>query len=148
MKRFVCFRPTGTVIGFFMIAVLVSGCGGGGGSGGGGGLQPTLSSIWLNVFSMTCVSGCHEVGGVGFAATGLDLSTQQLTFDGMVGVPSAEVPAILRVAPGDPGNSYLIDKLELSPEAILDQMPLGALPLDDATIDVIRDWITDGAEND
>ena len=143
----------GIVVGFFMIAVLVSGCGGGGGDGdgdvggGGGGLQPTLSSIWLNVFSMTCVAGCHEPGGIGTNATGLDLSTQQLTFDNVVGVSSAEVPMILRVAPGDPDNSYLIDKLELSPEAILSQMPLGALPLDQETIDVIRQWIMNGAED-
>jgi len=33
-------------------------------------------------------------------------------FNLLVGVPSTEVPSLLRVKPGDPDNSYIIQKLE------------------------------------
>ncbi len=62
----------------------------------------------------------------------------------LVNVPSAEVPALMRVAPGDPNNSYLIQKLE-GTAAVGGRMPLGGSPLPQATISVIRQWITNGA---
>ena len=168
MKRLVHFRPTGIVIGFFMIAFLVSGCGDGGGNGnggggdgddgGGGGLQPTLSSIWLNVFSMTCVAGCHQPGGIGFAQTGsgLDLSSKDVAFNSMVDVDAFESqcgltftdPCGKRVDPFDTENSYLINKLEGNNLSLnTSQMPLNAPPWDQETIDVIRQWIMNGAED-
>ena len=48
-----------------------------------------------------------------------------------------------RVEPADPDNSYLIQKLEGS-ASFGAQMPIGG-PLNQETIDVIRQWITDGA---
>jgi len=65
----------------------------------------------------------------------------------LVGVASSESSSTLRVAPGDPGNSYLIRKLEGS-ASVGAQMPLNAPALDQASIDVIRQWITDGAIDD
>jgi hypothetical protein len=55
------------------------------------------------------------------------------------------VPSILRVVPGDPNNSYIIQKLE-GHAAVGAQMPFGGPPLDAAVIAVIRQWITDGAQ--
>jgi hypothetical protein len=62
----------------------------------------------------------------------------------LVGVASTEVPSILRVAPGDPDNSYIIQKLE-GHAAVGGQMPLGETPLPATTIAFIAQWITDGA---
>jgi hypothetical protein len=53
----------------------------------------------------------------------------------------------MRVAVGDPANSYLIQKLEGS-ALIGEQMPFGGPALSQAMIDVIRQWITDGAIDD
>jgi hypothetical protein len=65
-------------------------------------------------------------------------------FDQLVGVPSVEEPSILRVAIGDPDNSYIIQKLE-GHAASGAQMPFGGPPLPAATIAVIRQWISAGA---
>ena len=54
---------------------------------------------------------------------------------------------IQRVAPNDPDNSYLIMKLE-GTQATGQQMPIGAAALDQTVIDVVRQWITDGATDD
>jgi hypothetical protein len=65
----------------------------------------------------------------------------------LVGVPSAEVGSVLRVAPGNPGASYLVQKLEGS-AAVGARMPLGGPYLDSATMAVIRQWIANGAARD
>jgi hypothetical protein len=50
------------------------------------------------------------------------------------------------VIPGDPDGSFIIQKLEGRPAPLLgDQMPQGGPYLDQSTIDVIRQWIKDGA---
>jgi hypothetical protein len=59
-------------------------------------------------------------------------------------VPSGEEPALQRVAPGDPNKSYLIQKLE-GTAATGGRMPLNGTPLSQADINMIRQWITDGA---
>jgi hypothetical protein len=61
-------------------------------------------------------------------------------------VASLEVGALNRVTPGDPDNSYVIQKLE-GTAAVGARMPQGGPFLDQATIDMIRQWITDGAAN-
>jgi hypothetical protein len=62
----------------------------------------------------------------------------------VVGVTSIERPAILRVAVGDPNNSYLIQKLE-GTAAIGERMPAGLPAVPQADINVVRQWIIDGA---
>jgi hypothetical protein len=63
----------------------------------------------------------------------------------LVNVPSTEVPTLLRVKPGDPTNSYIIQKLE-GHAAVGGQMPLGETPLPAATINFIAQWIMNGAQ--
>jgi hypothetical protein len=109
-------------------------------------MGPTLDEIQTNVFTPTCgVSGCHT-GPMGDTLPGgMDLTNADASFANLVGVSSVQVPELSRVEAGDPDNSYLIQKLE----GIADeggQMPLGGTPLDQAVIDDIRQWITDGAE--
>jgi hypothetical protein len=142
-------RATGAMTGLLF---LVAGCGGGSGGGytappeppgnGGPTLEPTFASIQENVFTPVC-TGCH----VGAAAPqGLRLDEAN-SYGLLVGVPSAEQPAVLRVAPGAPDASYLIHKLE-GTAAVGARMPLDGTPLPQADIDVIRQWITDGAQQD
>jgi hypothetical protein len=118
-----------------------SGGGGGGGGGGAGGtpLVATFASIQANVFTPICVA-CHA-GAT--APLGLRLDSVN-SYALLVGVPSAQEPSLQRVAPGDPNNSYLIRKLE-GTASQGGRMPLNGTPLSQADINVIRQWITDGA---
>ncbi len=103
-------------------------------------IGPTLDQIQTVVFTPTCATvACHTGAG---AAAGLNLSDADTSFLELVGVPSSQNAAISRVAPFDPDNSYLIQKLEGNAGT---QMPLGLPALDPAVIAEIRQWITDGA---
>jgi hypothetical protein len=106
---------------------------------GDGVLMPDLQSIQDEVFTPICTQ-CHIGAG---APAGLRLDAAS-SYGSLVGVPSSEVPSLLRVKPGDPGSSYLVQKLE-GRAAVGDRMPLGQPALPAATIAVIRQWISDGA---
>ncbi len=110
--------------------------------GSGGPITPDFQSIQNNVFTPIC-SKCH-IGGS--APEGLQLDAAH-SYNLLVGVPSAEQPSLLRVKPGDPDNSYMVHKIEGLPGITGGQMPLGETPLPQATIDAIRQWITNGAPN-
>lgn len=127
-------------------SALVTACTGGDGTGlpPAGPLGPTFSQIQANVFTPTCATtGCHFGAG---APEGLRLDDAS-SFGLLVSIPSGEESAILRVAPGDPDNSYLIQKLEGTASSG-QQMPLNAPALSSGTINVIRQWISDGAIDD
>ena len=138
-----------------LAAGIAAGCGGGSGDGADNGAPPApppppssfgpnFSEIQAEVFTPTCaVSGCHTGAA---APEGLRLDEAN-SFGMLVDVASSQVPSILRVAPGDPDNSYLIQKLEGTASAGV-QMPEGGPPLPQASIDVIRQWIIDGAIDD
>ena len=76
--------------------------------------------------------------------SGMDLSDINASFASLVDVNSLEVPALFRVESGDPDNSYLIHKLE-GTQAVGAQMPEGGPFLPQETINVIREWIQQGA---
>jgi hypothetical protein len=111
------------------------------------GIQPTLQSIQTNVFTPLC-AGCHS--GVGVQLPGsLNLTTVNASYTNLVGVASVWTPTVQRVRANDATNSFLIHKLEGTvpgggavPGA---RMPIGGPPLDQATIDTIRQWIDAGA---
>ena len=63
----------------------------------------------------------------------------------LVNVASVEVPGLRRVRPGDPDLSYLVQKIE-GRAAVGGRMPLNSPPLPQATIDVIKQWIREGAQ--
>ncbi len=103
----------------------------------------TLTTIQTNVFTPRC-SGCHN--GTGTTLPGsMNLTGASASHAALVGVASLEVPALQRVAPGNPNDSYLIRKLEGGPGIVASRMPLGSPPLDQPTIDSIRLWIANGA---
>ncbi len=68
----------------------------------------------------------------------------------LVGVPSSQLPMFMRVAPGDPMNSYLIMK-HAGDERIVN----GRMPLNNPTfftdnpqlLDLERTWVMEGAQN-
>lgn len=106
--------------------------------------QATLSTIQASIFSQSCgVSGCHVPGGAGL----MPLRTAQESFQNLVGVASIQKPDLDRVTPNDPDNSYLIQKLEGAPGIVGERMPFGRSPLAQEQIDLIREWIADGAQN-
>src|SRR5688572_4445964 len=111
------------------------------GSGGASGpLQPNFDSIQANIFEPLC-EHCHSGAN---APAGLRLDAAN-SYALLVGIASVERPNLSRVAAGDPNNSYLIQKLE-GTAAIGERMPAGLPAVPQADIDMIRQWITDGAQ--
>lgn len=102
---------------------------------------PDANFAFLQNSVLTPVCTVCHLGGA--APVGLRLDSAN-AYDMLVNVESVQVPGVLRVAPGDPDNSYLIQKLE-GTAAVGGQMPLGGPPLDGPTIDLFRQWIADGA---
>lgn len=102
-------------------------------------LAPTLASIQANVFNPSCIV-CHAGAN---APQGLRLDVAN-SFTNLVGVASRQDSSFLRVMPGNPDLSYVIQKLE-GTASVGEQMPLGGPPVPQATINFVRQWITDGA---
>ena len=154
-------RPQGNVVttqtnkllackGFFVFAVgfVLAGC-----AGDGTGLDangrpippgPPANSdfqeIQDTIFSPIC-AGCHVGGG---APQGLRLDEGN-SYAMLVNVASAEVPGTLRVNPGNPNASYLVQKIE-GTAAVGVRMPANGPPyLPQDRIDLVRRWISAGA---
>ena len=115
-------------------------------------LTPTFASIQRDIFQASDSSGrpsctsCHNPNGGAFRAVGLDLSTEG--YASLVGVASRQRPNVLRVAPGDPANSYLIQKIEAQADIVGVRMPQRGPFLTDGQIAMIERWIELGAKND
>lgn len=116
-------------------------------------LVPTLSSIQREIFNtqdstgrLACIQ-CHTNAGR-TPASGLNLLEGQ-SYGSLVGRASVAKAGARLVIPGDPGNSYLIHKLEGAPTIAGVRMPRGAGPfLTAGQISIIRRWIELGAKND
>src|SRR4029453_2931543 len=80
-------------------------------------LEPTLSSIQREIFSGTDSTGrtpcaqCHTNIGRNPSVPGF-LLTEGQSYQSLVGHPSVNKPGAVNVIPGDPDNSYFIQKLE------------------------------------
>jgi hypothetical protein len=115
-------------------------------------LQPTFSSIQQNIFEASDSSGrlactqCHNA--IGSLFTGMNL-TNAVAYANLVNVAVREKAGATRVIPGDPENSYLIQKLEGRAGIVGARMPFNSPAyLTDGQIKVIKRWIEDGARND
>jgi len=107
----------------------------------------TLSQLQSQIFGPTCaVSGCHSGPTSSVLPTGMDLTSTANSFAALVNVASLQVGTLNRVTPDDPDNSYLVQKLE-GTAAVGGRMPQGGPFLDQATIDMVRQWIADDAMN-
>lgn len=106
----------------------------------GGALQPTFSSIQDNIFTPKCVNGgCHN-------PTPGPMSLQAgVAFGNLVDVQSS-VYGRPRVDAGDPNNSVLYLKV-ISNGGVGTRMPLTGSKLTSEETEAIRDWITNGAQN-
>jgi hypothetical protein len=114
-------------------------------------LEPTLTSIQRDIFSAADRSGrpactnCHRTGG---PAAFLPL-TDGAAYGSLVGRASSQRPGAIRVIPGDPEGSYLVQKLEGAPGITGQRMPFAGGPfLAEGQMRIIRRWIALGANND
>lgn len=98
-----------------------------------------FGEIQSTIFTPICME-CHGVIG---GSAGLSLAAPG-SFANIVGVSSTQVSSLSRISPNDPDNSYLVQKIE-GIAAVGGQMPLGGPPLPQESIDLVRQWVTDGA---
>ncbi len=114
-------------------------------------LTPTFSSIQNEIFLSTddagrtaCVN-CHVPGGI---SGGLLNFRAGDIYARLVNGASRQKAGAILVVPGDPDNSYLVQKLEGRSGIIGQRMPFNGPPfLTDGQILVIRRWIQTGAPN-
>ena len=114
--------------------------------GGGTPIDPsaTFTRVQNEVFTPTCARvGCHDTIG---QQSQLVLTAGR-SYAALVNQPSVQMPAVLRVAPGDPDASYLYRKIT-GVNITGARMPGGLPPLGDAQIALVRDWIRRGAPKD
>jgi mono/diheme cytochrome c family protein len=98
------------------------------------------------IFNTTCVV-CHQ--GQGAGQSGLSLEPR-VSYGNLVGVPSTENPKEMRVKAGVPDQSYIIAKLsgtQVAAGGSGAQMPYQATQLSQTQIDLISQWISQGALN-
>lgn len=88
-----------------------------------------------------CGQNCHS----GSAPAGdLDLSVERFAVLFLVGQPSQGDPALMRVEPGDPARSLLLQKLNCDvPDVGMHMPPGGAVSLELQAL--VHDWIRRGA---
>ena len=115
-------------------------------------LEPTFSSIQHEIFDTTDASGrlactgCHS--NVGRNPSGGMNLLSGLSYANLVGVASTAKPGAVRVIPGDPENSYIVQKLEGRSDIAGVRMPRGNGPfLTEGQMLVIKRWIANGAPN-
>ena len=138
------------VKGFLLLqlALVLAGCSAGNGEGLDMNGQPIpigppvvsdFQEIQDTVFTPICTQ-CHIGAG---APQGLRLDAAN-SYMLLVNMPSGEVPSLLRVNPGNPNQSYLVQKIS-GTQSVGSRMPLGQAPLPQDRIDLIRQWIASGA---
>jgi hypothetical protein len=103
---------------------------------------PTLAQLQADIFTPRC-SGCHNGSGGGLPGS-MNLTSATNSYNALVNVNSQEAGALKRVLPGNPANSYLVQKLE-GTQGVGERMPFGGPYLDQTTINQVRDWIQAGA---
>lgn len=110
---------------------------------------PTLSSLQSDVFALSCAtSGCHDNRAT--PAASLDMTNTARSYAGLVNRFSTQVSTLKIVNPGNPSNSYLVNKLVGTHIAVGgsgSRMPQYASALSSSDLDRILNWITDGAQN-
>jgi uncharacterized protein (TIGR03118 family) len=104
----------------------------------------SFAQLQTQIFTPIC-SGCHS--GTGTSLPGSMNLTAGNAYASLVNVASVEQPSLKRVNPGNPNSSYLVQKLEGASGISGQRMPLGGPYLDQATINEVVNWITQGAAN-
>jgi hypothetical protein len=106
----------------------------------------TYAELQAMIFDPMCATPCHHGGA---APKGLSLESLR-AIKNLVGVESVEVPSLLRIAPGQPEQSYLVIKLlPADTRRIGSRMPRTGPPfLSTRQINVVKRWIAAGATDD
>lgn len=120
----------------------------GGSTGGAGGTlaftcsgaDPGWAAVVQPILNCSASESCHQIG----------LGNPGAEYQWLVNQPSNGCPdGRLRVKPGDPANSYLVDKLtnkNLCKGIGMPKGPGGWTPLPDDQIQAVVDWICQGAK--
>ncbi len=113
-------------------------------------LEPTFSSVQRNIFEsadsagrVACI-GCHTSTGR-TPSGGLNLN-HDVAYEQLVNLASRGKPTAVRVVPGNPDASYLVQKVEGASGIVGRRMPFSGAPfLTDGQILILRRWIAIGA---
>lgn len=112
--------------------------GNGNGNGNGEPPDPTFANV-QQIFTSSCGgSDCHignRQSGVRLDSYANVTESEGVNYGGPI------------VVAGEPDNSPIIDKISNSNPEFGAQMPEGRSPLSSDDINLIRDWITEGAQN-
>jgi hypothetical protein len=113
-------------------------------------LEPTFASIQKEIFETTdsagrvACTGCHTSTGR-TPASGLNLN-RDAAFDSLVNVPARGKAGAIRVIPGDPENSYIVQKVEGRSGIVGRRMPFSGEPfLTAGQVLILKRWIEIGA---
>jgi hypothetical protein len=113
-------------------------------------LEPTFASIQKEIFETTdsagrvACTGCHTSTGRN-PSGGMNLN-HDVAYDSLVNVPARGKPGAIRVIPGDPANSYIVHKVEGSPDIAGRRMPFSGEPfLAAGQVLILKRWIEIGA---
>jgi hypothetical protein len=98
-----------------------------------------FQQIQTTIFTPIC-TGCHTGSG---APLGLRLD-EGVSYGLLVNVASGQTPSVLRVNPGNPDQSYIVQKIQGNAAGGV-RMPYGGPYLSQAQIDLVRNWIAAGA---
>lgn len=128
------------------------GCGGSCGSCPGGQSCAEGDCVWDStafapVFALFQRTGCASNGCHAGASpkAGLNLSTEEKAYVGMVNVASRQCTTMKMVAPGEVSRSYLINKLTGAGMCSGSIMPKADARYSQAELDLVRAWIGSGA---
>ncbi len=106
--------------------------------------NPTLTFVQEVVFTPSCAKvQCHGQAN----ASELNLRPGE-AWQSLVNVPSKADPTVTRVVPGSPEASFLIEKISSSDPAFGERMPKEGAILSDAEIELVVNWIAQGALDD
>lgn len=106
----------------------------------------TFAATRTLLVARCAVSGCH-VDGVEPGDLRFDRPADQL-WEKLVGETAFQAPALLRIAPDAPRDSYLLHKLALDAPLVGARMPFGQPPLAAAEAQTVLRWILAGAPFD
>jgi len=114
------------------------------GPAGGDAASPSFASQVQPIFGASCaVSSCHAGAS---PQAGMSLESGS-AYSALVGVASAQCATLKRVEPGDPGQSYLMQKLDGSGSCFTGSKMPPAGSITSAQVETIRSWIQSGAPN-
>ena len=114
---------------------------------GDAGVDPTFTNVYGIIINGTC-NGCH---GAVMPSGKLNMSTQAAAYASLVNVasagPACAVKAEPRVLPNDHANSLIWNKVN-GTQNCGSRMPLGGGALSQEKVNLVAEWIDNGALND